>query len=102
MTKDADKMLCCLYKEYLNRINVGASKTSSREFTPEYIQSDDVLSKWHPDDVLITRTELKNLGYITVNIIGKFRLTDEAISYMQNRFKNGLNEVIAFITKLIP
>lgn len=102
MTKDADKMLCCLYREYMNRVNAGASKTSSRDFTPEYILSDAVLSKWHPDDVLITRKELQNLGYLTVNIIGKFRLTDEAISYMENRFINGLNEVVDFISKIVP
>ena len=102
MTKDADKMLCCLYRTYLNRIKAGNSKTSSKDFKAEYIESDEVLSKWHPDDVFATRNELKRAGYLTVNIIGNFRLTDEAITYMENRFKNGLNEVIDFITRFIP
>ena len=101
MTKDADKMLCCLYKEYLNRIKIGNSKTSSRDFTAEYIKSDEVLSTWHPDDVCATRNELKHIGYLTVNIIGNFKLTDEAITYMENRFKNNLKELTDFISKLV-
>lgn len=101
MTKDADKMLCCLYKEYLTRIKIGNSKTSSREFTAEYVTSDVILSKWHPDDVCTIRNELKRNGYLTVNIIGNFKLTDEAITYMENRFKNNLNELADFISNFI-
>lgn len=102
MTKDADKMLCCLYKEYLNRIKAGSSKNSSRDFSNEYPSSDEILSKWHPDDVSLTKKELMQAGYLTINIIGDFRLTDKAIYYMENRFKNGLNEVIDFVTKFVP
>ena len=102
MTKDADKMLCCLYKEYLNRINAGSSKTSARAFTGEYVTSDDILSKWHPDDADATRNELKRAGYLKVYISGNFQLTDESICYMENRFKNGLYEVVDFVTKFIP
>lgn len=102
MTKDADKMLCCLYREYLNRIGIGNSKTSSRDFKSEYVESDEVLSKWHPDDVDTTRNELKRAGYLKVFITGNFQLTDDAITYMENRFKNNLNEVTDFISKFIP
>lgn len=33
---------------------------------------------------------------------GGFFANDHFIIYMENRFKNGLNEVIEFISKLIP
>lgn len=99
MTKDADQMLCCLYREYLNRIKAGSSKTSARAFTAEYAESDDILSKWHPDDFCTTRNELKRAGYLDVNIIGNFRLNDAAISYMENRFKNNIKELTDFISK---
>ena len=102
MTKDADKMLCCLYREYLNRINAGSSKTSARQFTTEYITSDDILSKWHPDDVDTVKKELSRTGYLKTYVSGKYLFTDEGIAYMENRFKNNLNEVIDFIAKLIP
>lgn len=100
LTKDADKMLCCLYREYLNRIKTGSSKTSSRDFTSEYATTDDVLSTWHPDDVDATRNALKRAGYLKVYITGKYQLTDEAIAYMENRFKNNIKEVCEFISKL--
>lgn len=102
MTKDADKMLCCLYREYLNRIKTGSSKISSRDFTSEYASSDEILSKWHSDDVSATCNELKREGYLSINIIGNYRLTDDAISYMENRFINGLYEIADFVTKFIP
>ena len=102
MTKDADKMLCCLYREYLNRINAGSSKTSAKDFTTEYANSDDVLCKWHPDDVDAKIQELRRMGYIKVYISGKYQLTDPGITYMENRFKNNINEVADFLTKFIP
>lgn len=101
LTRDADKMLCCLYKEYLSRINTGSSKSSSRNFTPEYAQSDAVLSKWHPDDVSAVRNELQRAGYLKVNIIGKFQLTDDAIVYMEGRFKSNILEITDFIAKFL-
>lgn len=101
LTKDADQMLCCLYKEYLNRIKVGNSKISSKDFAVEYANSDEILSKWHPDDVTATRNELKRAGYLKVFINGKYQLTNEAIIYMENRFKNNLNALTDFIAKFI-
>lgn len=100
LTKDADKMLCCLYKEYLQRVKLGSSKSTSRRFKMEYTKSDPVLSQWHEDDICITRNELKRNGLLNVQTSGNFELTDNAISYMENRFKNGLSEVMDFISNL--
>lgn len=102
LTKDADKMLCCLYKEYLQRIKLGNSKSSSSLFKMEYAKSDSVLSQWHNDDVYATRNELQRKGLLKTYISGNFVLTDNAIIYMENRFKNGLSEVVDLISKFIP
>lgn len=101
LTKDADKMLCCLYKEYLQRIKFGSSKTSSRRFKMEYTKSDDILSQWHDDDICTTRNELKRNGLLKVQISGNFELTDNAISYMENRFKSGIAEVTKYIADFV-
>ncbi len=101
LTKDADKMLCCLYKEYLQRIKYGNSKSSSRFFKMEYTKSDSILSQWHHDDVCATRNELKNNGLLKVQISGNFELTDNAISYMENRFKSGIAEVTKHLANLV-
>lgn len=100
LTKDADKMLCCLYKEYLQRIKSGSSKSSSKFFNMEYTSTDNVLSQWHNDDVCATRSELSKKGLLKAYMSGNFELTDEAVSYMENRFKNGLSEVIKYLADL--
>lgn len=102
MTKDADKMICCIYKCYLDRIKSGSSKTSARNFDSDYQQSDKFLSKWHVDDFATVRNELHRLSFLKVNIIGGFSLTDNGISYMENRFKNNLIELTSYIAQFIP
>lgn len=102
LTKDADKMLCCLYKEYLQRIKLGNSKTSSRDFYADYTKTDKFLSTWHEDDIATVRNELGRKHFLKVNILGDFTLTDDAITYMENRFKNNLSELTDFISKFIP
>ena len=102
MTKDADKMICCLYKEYLQRRKLGNSIAESSQFSREYFKNDPVLSKWHPDDCASVASELKNIGFVKIWGSGNFELTAEAITYMKNRFKNGIMELTDFISKPIP
>lgn len=102
LTKDADKMLCCLYKEYLERRKLGNPKRSSRRFSDEYPSSDPILSTWHKSDISDTILELGQKGFLKVYIGGDFDLTDSSIIYMENRFKNNLSEISDFISKFIP
>jgi hypothetical protein len=102
LTRDADKMICCLYKEYLTRRDHGISKRDSKRFTNEYFKSDIVLSKWQYADISDTKMELGQKKYLHVYIGDEFELDDNAIVYMENRFKNGLTEVIDIVSKFIP
>lgn len=102
LTKDADKMICCIYKTFLQRRKSGISKSSAKQFSDDYFQSDKQLSSWLPDDLDDTLLEIGRAGLVAVYLGGNFDLTDSGIIYMENRFKNGLNEVIDFISKLIP
>lgn len=101
LTKDADKMLCIIYKQYLSKIQNGNSKTASNEFEEDFYKDDKLLSNWHPDDVTTTLLELGRKSYLKIYIGGSFNLTDRAIIYMENRFKKGLTELIDFISKFI-
>lgn len=38
--------------------------------------------------------------FIKIYIDGSFKITKELVIYMENRFKNGLNEVMDFISNL--
>lgn len=102
LTKDADKMICCVYREYLQRRKLGLSVAESCIFKAEYFQNDPVLSAWNPDDCMTTAEELDRAGLFKVWISGDFEITSDAIFYMENRFKNGILELADFISKFKP
>lgn len=102
LTKDADKMICCIYKTYLQRRKDGTPKPSARQFEENYFSTDKILSSWHNDDLDDTLLEIARAGLIKIDICGNFDLTDKGIIYMENRFINGIKEVSDFISKFIP
>lgn len=99
MTKDADKLLCCIYKIYLERRKSGMSKSDSKEFQDDFYKSDNHLSSWSDDDISDTLEELKKNNHVRLFIDGSFTLENNAIIYMENRFKNGLTEVLEILSK---
>lgn len=100
LTKDADKLICCLYREYLEKRKSGISKADAKEFEGNFYKNVKVLSNWNSSDVSETLQELHGKKLLKKNVLGDFSLNDEAIIYMENRFKNGLNEVMDFISNL--
>lgn len=102
LTKDADKMICCIYKTFLQRRKSNIPKSSARRFSDDYFGSDKVLSSWLEADISDTLLELGRAGIVKIYIGGNFDLTDHGIIYMESRFKNGFNEVTDFISKFIP
>ena len=102
MTKDSRKVLVSLYKEYLEKVKSGCSKSQSREFDSNNL---NFITDIHPDDVYECLTELNENGLVTMNILGDVALTDIAIYEMENRIKkilkNGLSGVIDLLS-LIP
>ena len=102
LTKDADKMICCIYKSFLQRRKDGNSKPSARRFEAEYFSTDKILSAWNREDLSDTLLEIARAGLVKIFIGGNFDLTDQGIIYMENRFMNGLKEVSEFVSKFIP
>lgn len=102
LTKDADKMICCIYKSFLQKRKEGIPKATARRFKKEYFINDNHFSSWDTADVRDTLLEIARAGLVKIFIGGNFDLTDDGIIYMENRFKNGLTEVVDFISKLIP
>lgn len=102
LSKDADKVVCCIYKEYLERRKSGIAKRNATHFDANFYSHDKKLSGWNRDDFLETIAELKRAGLLSMYIGGAFAINENLIIYMENRFKNGLNEVADFISKLIP
>ncbi len=102
LTKDADLVACCIYREYLNRRKSGISKREAAGFSQDFYKSTDKLSSWSMDDFLYTLGELRRAGFVRTYITGSFGITDQLIIYMESRFKNGFIELTDFIAKFIP
>lgn len=102
LTKDGDKVICYIYKDYLKSRQDGVPKYQARRFSREYHLHHKSLSKWIVDDFRNAKYELGNNNLIQIWINGSFDLTDDGIIYMENRFKNNLAELTDFISKFIP
>lgn len=102
LTNDADKLICQLYKVYLEKRKNGVDKLNSRHFSFSEIKAIKPFSKWSDSDIKDTVAEASRAGFGTMFFDGGFMANDQFIAYMENRFKNGLSEVIEFVTKFIP
>lgn len=106
LTKDSDKLICLMYKQYLNDRKNGISKSIAKSFGSSHNIHEDLLSDWNFEDVDDTCRELSRAGLIQCiwadNIAYEVFLSDNGIIYMENRFKNGLSEVADFIDKIKP
>lgn len=102
ITKDSEKVIYCIYKMYLESRKQGKSKYDSRRFEEDFYLNDKDLSKWHDSDISDCMLELARNGYIKIYIGGNFELLDSTIVYMENRFKNGLKDVVDVISKFVP
>lgn len=96
ITKDADKLLCLIYNDYLNDRADGKPKSIAR-----YTGSSEEIFKRHLfstlEDIDETCRELNRAGFLEClyadNMVCDTCLTDEAIVYMENRFPNRLKNV---------
>lgn len=102
LTKDADLLACCIYKEYLERRKNGISKRSANTFHVDFKEKASKIASWSIDDYLFTLGELRRAGLVRSYIDGTVAITDTFIIYMENRFKNNIIEITDFIAKFIP
>ena len=102
ITKDSDQMLCLLYKEFLRRRKDGISRTAARHFVDGTISQIPPLDTWPEADISDAMVELSRANLLRITIGGDCDLKDEAILFMENRFKNGLKDVLSFLSQFIP
>lgn len=98
LTKDTDKLFCLIYEEFLNRRKLGFSKEKSKLFEHPAALQEQFLQGIHEDDIHAAVIELNRKSLIKKYNNNSFVLTDDGIIYMENRFKNGLKEVLAYIS----
>jgi len=104
LTKDAEYMLCALYKDYKEKRKNREDKASAKYVGSAERIHKDLMSEWSFEDVDETCRELSRAGYLNCqfadNVTWQSNLTDEAIIYMENRFVNGLTGVLDYMAKI--
>lgn len=105
LTKDSEKLLCILYKNYLVKRKLGSAKSVAKSFGSSHDIHESLCPNWIFEDVDDTCRELSRAGMLNCswadNIAYHVKLSDIAISYMDNRFKNGLKDIANFLSNLI-
>lgn len=104
LTKDSDILICAIYKYYLENRKKGFSKSYCKNLDSSQTIQKNIMPKWSFEDVdetcrELARAHLLNCDYADDVVYSVF-LTDEAILYMENRFKNGLSELLDYFQKI--
>lgn len=100
LTKEADKMICEIYAAYLDRRSTGVSKQDAVNFAIKAKWPEKFASDWDSPDGTAALIELKRTGLVKYYQRSAFVLNDKAIIYMENRFKNGVSEVLDWLGKI--
>lgn len=102
LTKDANLLACCMYKEYLERRKNGIPKRKAIYFKPDSKKNDVRVASWIQDDYFYTLGELRRAGLVRTDLDNAAILTDKFIVYMENRFKDGIQDVLSFLSTFFP
>lgn len=106
LTKDAERLLVLMYHAYLSRCKAGKDKLSAKQMGSLSQIHKELLPDANILDVLETCRELSRAQYLrpfwASNTIIRSQLSDTAIVYMENRFKNGLKDILAFLSSFVP
>lgn len=93
ITKESKEFLCLIYEEYLIR-----RRTMSKDLSVKFSEYPEIVLKYiNESDCHSCVEELKNIGYFKTDVLGRFFLTDKAITFMENRFKKGISELAEFL-----
>lgn len=105
LTKEQKILLCSMYKDYLSK------QPALQPNDANYFGDSDMIQKmyfpeYNIDYVSEMCWKLKSKGYIMCypgdDLANCISITDETIIYMENRFKNGLKDVLLFLSNFIP
>ncbi|URZ06427.1 hypothetical protein [Clostridium felsineum] len=103
LTKNADALICLLYKQYCQKRKNGISKDIAIAFGSSANIYECINTKMQYSDIDAACSELKDSSLLICayaeNVVCDSYLSDKGILYMENRFKNGLKEVIDYLSK---
>lgn len=102
LSRDTTLLACCMYREYKKRRKDGIPKDEALWFTPDFKNEDPKTAIWTSNEYGLAIAELKDAGLVEASIDSSASLENEFVSYMENRFTNGLKGVLKFIADFVP
>ena len=106
LTRDAQKLFCSMYKQYLEKCSSGLSKTDANYFGNTYLVHETFcpLSQFEDVDELVW--ELCRNDYIYGDpgddILSDISISSSGIVFAENGVKNGVKDVLSFLANFIP
>ena len=104
ITKDSDYLICSLYKAYLQKRSNGMNKIQASSMVGSEEIQKELFPNWSIEDVDATCRELHRAEllhcFFADDIVYESVLSDKAIIYMENRFKNNVDTVMDYIAKI--
>lgn len=93
LTKDADKLACVIYWDYISRREDGEEKAAAKHFAFGWER--ELLPNENPQDVIESYRELcRAFPGIKKYQHNSFTLGDDFIIYMENRFPKGAAQIL--------
>lgn len=103
LTKDSKELLAIIYKEYLNKINNGISKSDAK-IIGDAKSVNELAKDWMLEDVVETMSELRRADYISNtyadNTVYFSTLLDKTIIYFENKNINTIKTIADWILRL--
>lgn len=104
LTKNAKKLISLMYGLYLENRELGKNKSQSKHMGGSAVIKEKLLIDWEIADIDDTCRELSRTGLLKCFFAGpsiyNAWLTDAGIAYLESRFKNGLKDVVEFLSNL--
>lgn len=93
LTKDSEKAFKIIYCEYKHRRKSGFTKADSIQFEDGSISKLKCFSDWLRPDIESAIEELVSSGCLKEDILGNISITNNGISYMENKPKDFFNDL---------
>lgn len=104
LSRDADYLICTIYKRYLEDRKAGKSRTDAKELGGAEELHKTLMPEWQFEDVNDTCWELDRAGLIKcfkADDIAYFAfLEDAGIVYMEGRFQGKVDQVLDYLVKI--
>ncbi|MCS8616349.1 hypothetical protein [Latilactobacillus curvatus] len=105
LTNDAKFLLSKMYAQYISARNSGKSKPESRMCATDISElQESLMPEWSDEDILDTCFELRSkeliYGFAAGDTLSRISLTTDAIAVLEVSFKDKLDTVLDYATKI--